>query len=247
MKTQNIVGVFSVSAIDSNHLPKSLMEHLKFSTPKTAHVFTHGIINENTQHLWFVAHGYGQLASSIIRKFEHLDPSVHAVVAPEALNRFYWRFPNGETGASWMTRRDRLDEIEDYTNYLMNIYEFFTTKTPPSVKIHFLGFSQGCATLLRWICARKKQTTGQEIRFDRLILWAGVLPDDIDYQQFSDIFKHKTIEFLCGDADEFINADRIQQHLDFAQQHGLTMRFIPFIGKHEILTDVFDKLLITDF
>jgi predicted esterase len=216
------------------------MTHQKFSVRKTAHVYSHGTISPTTEHLWFVFHGYGQLASNILRKFTHLDPSVHCIVAPEALNRFYWRFPNGEIGASWMTRQDRLDEIEDYTTYLTDVYATFSAEIPPSVKIHFLGFSQGCATVIRWLCSRKQPTGAAPIRFDRLILWAGILPDDIDYQQFSDIFGDKTLEFVCGDADEFISAKGIEKHLNFAQKHGLKMQFTPFVGKHEILTEVFD-------
>jgi predicted esterase len=163
--------------------------------------------------------------------------------APEALNRFYWRFREGEVGASWMTKRDRLDEIEDYANYLTNVYEFFITQLPPSVKIHFLGFSQGCATQIRWLCAQKQLTTGENVHFDELILWAGVLPEDIDYQQFAGVFKNKKLTFLCGDNDEFINQDRIQWHLDFAKQQGLDMTFVPFKGKHEILTEILNGLI----
>jgi predicted esterase len=207
------------------------MAHHKFKTEKTAHVFTHGEPSEKTEYLWFVTHGYGQLASSIIRKFEGFDPTTHFVVAPEALNRFYWQFKSSVVGASWMTRQDRLDEIADYTTYLDTVFAHFKMQVPPSVKIILFGFSQGCATQMRWILRGAPN-------FDHLVFWGGVLPEDLDYQPFLTYFSDKKITFVCGDTDEFINQEGIEKHLALAKEKNLAMDFIGFEGKHEILTDV---------
>jgi predicted esterase len=215
------------------------MEHHKFKIEKTAHVYTHGQITEGVRYLWFVTHGYGQLASNIIRKFEHLGDE-HFVIAPEGLSRFYWNFKTNEIGANWMTKQDRLNEIDDYTRYLSLVFKNFKEKLPPSVKIVFLGFSQGCATQLRWI-------TQVLPDFNHLILWAGLLPEDIDYQPFIHYFKNKKIHFLCGDEDEFIDDKRLKWHLDFAGKNQLPMKYHRFEGKHEILVDVLNDLIKSHF
>ena len=60
------------------------MKELKITVQTDAYIYTHGEINAETQYCWVVLHGYGQLASNIIRKFEHLDDK-NFVIAPEGL------------------------------------------------------------------------------------------------------------------------------------------------------------------
>ena len=216
------------------------MEHHKLKVSKTAHYYTLGQLTEGVKYFWFVTHGYGQLANHIIRKFEILDNKEHFIVAPEALNRFYWQFQTNKVGASWMTKNDRLDEIEDYCNYLTHLYQHFTAHLSPNVKIILFGFSQGCATQLRWILR------GQP-KFDHLILWGGLLPEDLDYQPFKDYFSTKKIDFIVGNNDEFINQERIDGHLEFAKNQNLKMDYTFFEGKHEILTPVLMKWIVDNY
>ena len=61
--------------------------HLKVS--RTARYFTLGELNEQTKNVWFVCHGYGQLAEYFIRNFEAINDGENLIVAPEALSRFY--------------------------------------------------------------------------------------------------------------------------------------------------------------
>jgi predicted esterase len=210
------------------------MTHHKFTVDKTAHVYTHGEASEKTEYFWFVTHGYGQLASSIIRKFEGFDPTTHFVVAPEALNRFYWQFRTNVVGASWMTRQDRLDEIADYTTYLDTVFAHFKGQIPPSAKVILFGFSQGCATQMRWILHGLPQ-------YAHLIFWGGVLPEDLDYQPFESYFDDKKLTFVCGDNDEFINQEGIDKHIALVKERGLKMDVVGFEGKHEVLTEVLQQ------
>lgn len=213
------------------------MEHHKIKVKKTAHYYTFGNISLQTKYFWLVTHGYGQLASSIIRKFSGFDPNEHFILAPEALNRFYWDMSKGIVGASWMTKQDRLDEIEDYSHFIQQIYEDYKAQLPHSVRIIFLGFSQGCATQLRWILRGMPY-------FHHLVLWGGLLPEDLDYQSIAPYWEDKKIHFINGDADEFITPERVKGHLDFAQAQHLPLNYIPFVGKHEILTDVLNDFFI---
>jgi predicted esterase len=211
------------------------MEHHKIKVEKTAHYFTQGEVSEKVEYFWFVAHGMGQLASNIIRKFEQFDRERHLVVCPEALNRFYWNLKQGVVGANWMTKQDRLDDIADYTEYLTTVFEHYQTQLPQNVKIILLGFSQGCATQVRWIMNRFPE-------FHHLILWAGMLPEDLEYQPFMTYFMDKKIHFICGDKDEFFNAEKLESFLNFAKEQDVKLDYIPFEGKHEILTDLLGDL-----
>jgi predicted esterase len=211
------------------------MQHHKIKIQKTAHIYTKGTLTEQTKYLWFVTHGYGQLASNIMRKFEVFDENEHCIIAPEALNRFYWNMRENVVGANWMTRQDRLDDIEDYSNYLTQVFNQFTAQIAPNVRIILLGFSQGCATQMRWIL-RGMPT------FHHLIMWGGILPEDIDYKPFTSYLRDKKIHFVCGNNDEFINQERIEWNLDFAKTQDLELVYTPFIGKHEILTDILKEL-----
>src|SRR6476469_3720019 len=93
--------------------------------PRTARYYTLGPTHGFPRELWFVCHGYGQLASRFLRQFAPLDDGTRLIVAPEALSRYYLdpvaerrhqREPR--VGASWMTREDRFAEIVDYVSYL---------------------------------------------------------------------------------------------------------------------------------
>lgn len=214
------------------------MQHHKLKIEKTAHYYTLGEVSESIKYFWIVTHGYGQLASNILRKFEIFQNQEHFVVAPEALNRFYWDMRKGIVGASWMTKQDRLDEIEDYSNFLTHVYTTYRSQLPPDVRIIFLGFSQGTATQIRWILRGRPVC-------HHLVMWGGILPEDIDYltrqnnqASLSDYFSDKNLYFINGDDDEFVTSERITWNLDFAKKQNITMRYLPFSGKHEILTSV---------
>ncbi|MEL6276926.1 MAG: phospholipase, partial [Bacteroidota bacterium] len=75
---------------------------------RTAHFYTLGEPSANVKRMWFACHGYGQLASTFIRKFDQLAGAEDYVVAPEGLSRFYWQGFTGKVVASWMTSADRL-------------------------------------------------------------------------------------------------------------------------------------------
>ena len=108
--------------------------------------------------LWFVLHGYGQLAGDFIRYFADLAADDTLVVAPEAMNRFYSVSadvaPSRDrpVGATWMTREDRESEVADYVEYLDGVFDAVTGGgMPPGARVNVVGFSQGAATASRWV------------------------------------------------------------------------------------------------
>src|SRR3954465_8151819 len=87
---------------------------------RTARYYTLGDTSTTPRELWIVLHGHGQLAGAFIRYFGDLEDGGTLVVAPEALSRYYLvpidSAPASErgVGATWMTREDRVHEIDDY-------------------------------------------------------------------------------------------------------------------------------------
>ncbi len=151
----------------------TMQEH-HLAVSRMARYFTLG--GGEPREVWFACHGYGQLASRFLEKLRVLDDGHRLLVAPEGLSRFYLSESPTErrVGASWMTREDRLAEIEDYLQYLDAVYaDIFGLLDRTRVTVHALGFSQGASTVSRWAAMGKA-------RVDRLILWGGELPPDLD-------------------------------------------------------------------
>ncbi len=173
---------------------------------KTAKYFTLGELNENTETVWFVIHGYGQLAEYFIKKFKVLDDGKSFIIAPEALSKFYLKDFTGRVGATWMTREDRENEITDYINYLNLLYDTVLTENNiKTVKINILGFSQGTATVARWCM-------NEHIRYDRLILWAGYFGNGIQDVINSERVMDKEVILCYGKEDEFLKQIDIKQY-----------------------------------
>ena len=141
------------------------MDEHRLTAPRTARYFTLGSDAAALGEVWFVLHGYGQLAARFLTGFAPIDDGTRLVVAPEALSRFYVDHANRKVGASWMTREDRLAEIDDYVRYLDAVRaEVLRDGTPRQSSVHVLGFSQGAAAAARW-------TASGAGPVDRLVLW----------------------------------------------------------------------------
>jgi predicted esterase len=204
----------------------------QIAVQKTAHFYTLGHPSASTKRFWIICHGYGQLASRLIQQFQLLDLEENFILAPEGLHRFYWQGFSGEVAASWMTKADRLDDIADYSNYLQQVYEQYLSILPQNIQIILFGFSQGCATQCRWIIAKQPH-------FNKLVLWGGTLPEDIDYQPLLPYLSNKEIIFAYGLQDQFLTVEnRIEKHIDFAKANGILMKTWTFEGKHETRKEV---------
>src|SRR3989442_9768950 len=124
-----------------------LKEH-HIGVSRTARYFTLGNSSSGVGEVWFACHGYGQVASRFLEKLRVLDDGHRYLVAPEGLSRFYLSESPTErrVGASWMTREDRLAEIEDYVRYLDAGYAaLFESLDRAGVTVHALGDSQGAS------------------------------------------------------------------------------------------------------
>lgn len=195
---------------------------------------------KTARQIWFVLHGYGQLAEYFIRKFDVLEDQKIFVVAPEGLSRFYLediesrtRTGNTRVGASWMTREDRLSDIKNYICFLDEIYR---KEADVSLPVTVLGFSQGAATASRWI-------TEGTIEFNRLILWGGILPPDLDFAAGKEILKTRETILVKGKEDPFMQHDRFSEMKGLADKLDIEPRVIEYSGNHDIDRDTLIQLV----
>lgn len=209
-------------------------QHRTLQVPRTAHLHQLGTLSAATRHLWIVCHGYGQLARYFIRHFEVLEDATTVIIAPEGLNKFYLQGFSGRVGATWMTKEERLHEIEDYTQYLNLVYEQ-ALQEAPNIQLHVLGFSQGAATVCRWLAQAKWPVA-------ELVLWAGVFPEDMEMATAREVLSQTRLTYVYGLQDEFITDEKLQQQLSWVRQAGLEPEIITFAGKHEINAQVLLKL-----
>lgn len=196
-----------------------------------ARYFKLGEITPATKQIWFVLHGYGQLAPYFLKKFKALQQHDICVIAPEGLSRFYLEQleeggrKNNRVGATWMTRENRLMDIENYLLYLDTVYTQEVKKTTLPVTV--LGFSQGAATASRWVLNGK-------VEFKRLVLWAGIFPPDMDFDAGSKILRSKQVWMVYGNNDPFLSDDRFNEMRALTQKLNTGVKEVVFNGKHDI-------------
>jgi len=212
--------------MEEHHLPVS----------RTARYFTLGS-PERAQDVWFCCHGYGQLAARFLERFRPLEAKHRCIVAPEGLSRFYLTESPTErrVGASWMTREDRLHEIADHVWYLDAVYG---KVVPPRARVTALGFSQGAATVCRWVAMGSA-------RVDRLIVWGGEIPPDLDLTEDRAAERLRTshLTLVYGTRDEFFTPKIVAATESRLREHDILYELIPFDGGHEMHEPTLTKLI----
>lgn len=194
---------------------------------KTARYYSLGDFHEKTENIWIVCHGYAQLAADFIQDFQRIAHADNYIVAPEGLSRFYTKGFFGKVGATWMTKEDRLNEIKDHVNYLQLLFEQLRAGAPEKVKFQILGFSQGCATVCRWV-------TMKQPGFDKLWICSGSIPEDINWRDFSHLSAQHPFHIIYGDDDPFIREADIKRLKAKLQAENVHNQMHSFEGKHVI-------------
>ena len=208
------------------------MEKKNISISKKARYFQLGKISEQTKTIWFVFHGYGMLSKYFIKKFKNLENNQTVIISPEALSRFYIGKSYDRVGASWITKEDKLDDIDDNIAYLNSLFEL-TTKNIDlnSINIHVLGFSQGGATACRWIL-------NSNIKIHSLGLWGADIPIDC----LSEKNREKWVQFkttlIIGKRDEFISDENKAKFAKLLSSYRLKYNLIEYDGTHKIIEEV---------
>jgi predicted esterase len=203
---------------------------------RTAHYYTNGTLSENTREIFILLHGYGQHAADFLAEFNIISHETRFLAAPEGLSKFYHRNSSRNTGASWMTRHNRADEIMDYLAYLDQFAIHIYHKSGNEISLTLVGFSQGTETAVRWFCQCS-------IQFDKLIIWAGNIPCDIDLNGFKSRLSHTRLILVHGENDRFISSptrNNIYQKLNDA---GIQYEHLTFPGGHVIHRETLLKII----
>jgi len=197
---------------------------------RTARYWTLGEKGGPDGEVWFVLHGYKQLARRFIRRFTDLAGAGRLVVAPEALSRFYVspepgrHGPASVVGATWMTREDRLHEIDDNVGYLDDLAAEIGIG---GRHVTVLGFSQGVATAVRW-CVHGR------MRPDRLVAWGEVMPHDLDLEAAADALAGVRVTLVRGDADRAFDHARVSDEARRLSSAEIKHDVVSYGGGHEI-------------
>ncbi len=215
------------------------MNEHHINTQRTARFYTLGKLNDSTENIWIVLHGYAQLAKEFIQPFEVLNTDKNFVIAPEGLNHFYAKGFSGKPAATWMTSEDRDNEIKDYVCYIDNLYTHLNLHQTKA-KIIILGFSQGVATASRWIHATQNHA-------DHFVIYAGEMGREL-LSPLSEKIKSLQLSYITGKNDPLIIRE---EHLKvYEMMKNLGANIIEFDGGHEVLPEVvktiYSKVIETD-
>jgi predicted esterase len=230
-----------------------LHEH-HLTVERTARFFTLEPGEGGAREVWTVCHGYSQLAARFLRYFAAIDDGTRLVVAPEALSRYYVHEDPGEgtgrgagarasgphamathVGASWMTREDRLAEVADTVAYLDALARHVTRGlTRPPERTVALGFSQGAAAAARWAVLGGAT-------LDRLILWGGGLPPDLDLEGRRPTLRDG-VRLVWGEKDPYYDPARLRADEERLARAGLACETVLYAGGHHLSRDVLARL-----
>jgi predicted esterase len=204
----------------------SPVEH-QLAVTRTARYFTLGD-PATARQVWFAIHGYGQLAATFLGHLATLSAPSRLIVAPEALSRFYLSDGRGPPGASWMTKEDRQNEIADYVNYLDQVSDEVRGTCAAGARYLGVGFSQGVATLGRWL---DRGAAG----LDGCCFWAGTLPPEMDLTRQHPALAGRPVALVVGDRDEYFGRGWLEsESRRLASAAAGEVRTFSFAGGHRL-------------
>ena len=192
-------------------------------------------INSKTKNVWFVFHGMGYLSRYFLKYFKSLNPEDNFIICPQAPSKYYLKDNFKHVGASWLTKEDTNQEINNILQYLDRVKE--SIKIPENVNFILFGFSQGVSILMRWL-------TSREINCDKLILYAGGIPNEIKPQQVEFLdFQKTSIQIIYGNSDKYLNEERLKLEGEKRELlFGKNTEVINFEGGHEIKLELLQKI-----
>ena len=197
--------------------------------PRTARYLTLGDIDGNgkPQEVWFLCHGYGQLASEFLDAARALEHPGRVLVAPEALSRFYHE-DHKRVGASWMTKEDRDREMEDYVRYLDLLHgQLFELVDRASVRLVVLGYSQGATTAARWAVRGR-------VDVDHLVLWGAAAPPELDDDTVLAPLQAMRVTLVGGSRDALFPERVREEQRTRLRRNGVTFSELSFEGGHRL-------------
>lgn len=197
------------------------------TTTRNARVFSQ-FYNKQSNEVWLLFHGYAQNLEHFFEPFKNFNN--YNFIIPEGLSRFYQKGIMGTVGASWMTKEHRDFEIIDQINYLNLVYKKYDLK---NTKLNVFAFSQGAAAAARWI-------NQENIQVNKLIFWAGKVPDEIIKEANNHLFTNQP-QFYYGDNDQFASEKLWKKY--FNQLPDCTKQI--YKGDHFFTEELLKKYIFT--
>ncbi len=198
-----------------------------------ASYYTLNELTEETRRVWLAFHGQGQLAYYFAKKFEGLDPKKNFIIVPQGLSKYYLKGFSGRVGASWMTKEDRLTEIDNQYAYVRSVLDRFDIA---GKQLIYLGFSQGAATMGRFAAKAK-------IPFEQMILWAGTFPPDTSPEDWSYLSGNEQVHYYISKEDIFFKEEMIGQQQAAVQT---AMNQVPTLhwydGGHKVIPELINEI-----
>lgn len=208
----------------------SEQKHIGVSLKTSFRTLNH--LTEETQHVWVVFHGQGQLTEFFLKKFEILDPGENFVIAPQGLSKYYLNGFTGRVGASWMTKEDRLTEIENQFRYIDAVLK---SEAGYANQLVLFGFSQGVSAMMRY-AARA------ELNICKMVAWAGTVPPELTREMTAHWPRFDGYYFI-GDQDEFNRENYFDgERKKFEHLIGRPVEVNVFSGKHEVIPELLLKI-----
>ncbi|MGH7523733.1 MAG: alpha/beta hydrolase [Gemmatimonadales bacterium] len=173
---------------------------------------------------WLVLHGYGMLAQGILHWFRGAERPGRVLVAPEGLSRFYTEMREGTrtVGASWTTREDLQQELEDQFHYLERAVHGLL---PEGIPLQVHGFSQGVSVGSRWSVRTSRPIS-------RLVCWAGAVPEDVTADGLRQALGGEPLHLVIGTRDSRVVPARIEADALRYREAGLVVTVHRFDGGH---------------
>lgn len=208
-------------------------EEKEISYTTTNTYSTLNTVTKNTKNVWLVCHGMGYLSRYFLKYFKGLNGEENYIIAPQATSKYYIKSNFKHVGASWLTKENTEIETKNVLNYIDAVLE--NEGLPKHLNLIIFGYSQGVSVAARYVASRK-------LGCQKLIFHSGSIPKELNSEDFS-FYKGKT-HLICGDKDEYINEERLQNEIKKAESlFGKNLEFELFEGVHEVKVDIINKLI----
>ena len=197
---------------------------------------TYNKLTDNTENIWIVFHGYGQLSKYFIRRFDVLDSDKNYIIAPQGLSKFYVDEDYKNVGASWLTKEDRGSDLLNQQKYLIKLMDELKLKIDFSkIKVNLFGFSQGVSALTRLLM-------NYNMKVNNIIIWAGWVPEEF-FNINKDVLKDTNLFFVVGNKDKYYNNPIIKGYLKkFKNILNKEIDYSVFDGGHIVDRKVLKKI-----
>jgi predicted esterase len=165
-------------------------------------------------------HGYMENAEIQMERLSGMpDADPWMLIAVQGLHRFY-RGRSQEVIASWMTRQDREQMIQDNIEFTSRVVE---RAVPPDVPIFTIGFSQGVATAFRGSVRGRRRAAG-------IIGIGGDVPPEL-LQDPACVFP--PVLLTRGEQDEWYTSAKLDTDLAALRARHVPVESLVYEGGHE--------------